>query len=326
MTIKRSVSVVLPNYNGKNLLAKNLPSVYTALRTVDIEFEVIVADDASTDDSVSFLKQSFDQVKVVIQEKNRGFSPTINKGIALASKQLVLLLNTDVFLLPDYFENLFPYFNLPDTFGVCGRFIGANDENIQEAGKYPLLSSSKKIQPFNFYVESPSGLVPTLFVPGGGALVNREKLNILAGFDEIYAPFYYEDMDLSTRAWRLGWKSYYEHAAVCRHSASTTINKYHKRRAVWITTQRNKLIFHSLHLGWQSKWLWYSRQTITLIVQAIAFRWKYHIAFFKYLGKRSAIKKSRQKLLSISTTPLLPLEKVVSNMVSQLKSHRIIKL
>ena len=46
--------------------------------------------------------------------------------------ELVLLLNTDVSLSPDYFEHLFPYFDLPDTFGVSGRFIGLNDEKIQD--------------------------------------------------------------------------------------------------------------------------------------------------------------------------------------------------
>ncbi|MFN5430478.1 MAG: glycosyltransferase family 2 protein [Cyclobacteriaceae bacterium] len=56
MNIKKSISVVLPNYNGRNLLAANLPSVFAALQTAAVEFEVIVSDDASTDGSVAFLK------------------------------------------------------------------------------------------------------------------------------------------------------------------------------------------------------------------------------------------------------------------------------
>ncbi|UXE65431.1 MAG: glycosyltransferase family 2 protein [Chryseotalea sp. WA131a] len=326
MNIKKSISVVLPNYNGRDLLAANLPSVYTALQKAGVDHEVIVADDASTDESVIFLKENFNDVKVVAQKTNRGFSPTINSGIELATKELVLLLNTDVSLLPDYFEHLFPYFDLPDTFGVSGRFIGLNDEKIQDAGKYPLLLGSKKIQPFNFYVDKPSALVATLFVSGGGALVDRRKLNSLGGFDEIFAPFYYEDTDLSMRAWRLGWRCYYEHSAVCRHPASTTINKFNKKRRIWITTQRNKLIFHSLHLNAQSKLIWYSRQAITLVIQAVVFRWKYHIAFFNYLGKRSEIKKSKQRLLSISNAPLKPLERIVEDICSELDEQKVIKI
>lgn len=326
MNIKKSISVVLPNYNGRDLLAANLPSVYAALQKAGVDHEVIVADDASTDESVIFLRENFKDVKVVAKKTNRGFSPTINSGIELATKELVLLLNTDVSLLPDYFEHLFPYFDLPDTFGVSGRFIGLNDEKIQDAGKYPLLLGSKKIQPFNFYVDKPSALIATLFVSGGGALVDRKKLNLLGGFDEIYAPFYYEDTDLSMRAWRLGWRCYYEHSAVCRHPASTTINKFNKKRRIWITTQRNKLIFHSLHLNAQSKLIWYSRQAITLVIQAVVFRWKYHIAFFNYLGKRSEIKKSKQRLLSISNAPLKPLERIVEDICSELDEQKVIKI
>ncbi|MFM7431280.1 MAG: glycosyltransferase family 2 protein [Flammeovirgaceae bacterium] len=326
MNIKRSISVVLPNYNGRDLLAANLPSVYTALQKAGVEHEVIVADDASTDESVIFLRENFIDIKVVAQKTNRGFSPTINSGIELATKELVLLLNTDVSLLPDYFEHLFPYFDLPDTFGVSGRFIGLNDEKIQDAGKYPLLLGSKKIQPFNFYVDKPSELIATLFVSGGGALVDRKKLNLLGGFDEVYAPFYYEDTDLSIRAWRLGWRCYYEHSAVCRHPASTTINKYNKKRRIWITTQRNKLIFHSLHLNAQSKLIWYSRQAITLVIQAVVFRWKYHIAFFNYLGKLSEVKKSKQRFQSLSSVSILPLESVVKNICSELDRQKVIKL
>jgi GT2 family glycosyltransferase len=326
LSIKKSISVVIPNYNGRNLLAANLPSVFAALQTAAVEYEVIVSDDASTDESVAFLKENFKDVTIVCQKINRGFSPTINSGIAQASKQLVLLLNTDVFLLPDYFENLFHYFDHPDTFGVSGRFIGLDDDKIQDAGKYPLLLGSKKIQPFNFYIDSPSTLVTTLFVSGGGALVDRGKLKLLGGFDEIFAPFYYEDTDLSMRAWRLGWRCYYEHSAVCRHPASTTINKFNKKRKIWITTQRNKLIFHSLHLNTTSKWIWYSRQAVTLIVQAIALRWKYHIAFFNYLGKRSEIKKSKQRFLLISNAPLTPLEKIIKDICSELDKQKVIKI
>lgn len=307
-------------------MAANLPSVYTALQKAGVDHEVIVADDASTDESVIFLRENFIDVKVVAKKTNRGFSPTINSGIELATMELVLLLNTDVSLLPDYFEHLFPYFDLPDTFGVSGRFIGLNDEKIQEAGKYPLLLKSKKIQPFNFYVESPTRWIPTLYLSGGGALVDRKKLNLLGGFDEIYAPFYLEDTDLSIRAWKAGWRCYYEHNAVCRHPASTTINKFNKKRSIWITTQRNKLILHSLHLNAQSKLIWYSRQAITLIIQAVVLRWKYHIAFFNYLGKRSEIKKSKQRFQPLSSVSILPLECVVKNICSELDQQKVIKV
>ncbi len=322
----KSISVVIPNYNGANLLRQNLPSVYMALKNASVDFEIIVSDDASVDQSVNFLKRNFEDILVLTSEVNKGFSPTINKGITAAKKDLVLLLNSDVFLLPEYFKSLIKYFDKADTFGVCGRFIGLRDEIIQDAGKYPRLLNSKKLQPYNFYVENPSSWIPTLFVSGGGALVDREKLNLLGGFNEIYAPFYYEDTDLSVRAWEAGWRCYYEHEAVCRHPASTTINKYNKKRKIWITTQRNKLIFHSLHLSNKSKAVWNFRQAITLLVQFFALRWKYHLAFFKYLEKRSEIKLSKQRQLTMCGGNISTFEKVMEKISQEIDKEKIIKL
>lgn len=324
---QKSISVVIPNYNGKDLLQKNIPSVYEALQKAAVSFEVIIVDDASTDDSVSMLKEKFAEIIVLINEKNSGFSPTINKGIKIAKNELVLLLNSDVFLLPGYFDHLFKYFDKDNTFGVSGRFVGLNDEKIQEAAKYPRISLSRKISPYNFYVVKPSSWVPTLYLCGGAALIDKEKLQRLQGFDEIYAPFYMEDTDLSIRAWRAGWRCYYEHEAVCRHPSSSTIKKFHKKRRVWVTTQRNKLILHSIHLSNTSKLMWNARQTVTLVVQAIVLRWKYHEAFFKYLGKRSEVKLSTQRQLEVCKGNPHSIESIMSIMRTEIdQQQKIIKI
>jgi len=324
--MQKSISVVIPNYNGQSLLEANLPSVFQALKNANVEHEVIVSDDASQDDSLLFLQENYCNIVIASCDKNKGFSPTINKGILMAKKDLVFLLNSDVALLPDYFTSLFQYFAKEETFGVCGRFIGLNDEVIQDAGKYPRLLRSRKLQPFNFYVHNPTQWVPTLFLSGGGALIDRKKLFQLGGFDEIYAPFYYEDTDLSVRAWRLGWKCYYEHQAICRHPASITINKFNKKRSIWIVTQRNKLIFHSIHLSKASKLRWNSRQLITLLVQAIIFRWKYHVAFFKYLEKRSQIKQSKQRNVKMFQDNNVPMETAISIICLEIDKQNVIKL
>jgi GT2 family glycosyltransferase len=318
---QKSISVVIPNYNGRDLLLRNVPSIYATLQKASVSYELIIVDDASTDDSVSVLKENFAEIIVLINKKNSGFSPTINRGIKIAKNELVLLLNSDVLLTPDYFKHLFQYFDKEDTFGVSGRFIGLNDEKIQEAAKYPFLSSSKKIQPYNFYVENPSAWIPTLYLCGGCALIDRVKLQALQGFDEIYAPFYMEDTDLSIRAWRAGWKCYYEHEAVCKHPASTTIKKFHKERRVWVTTQRNKLILHSLHLSKKSKLVWNFRQAITLVVQALTFRWKYHEAFFKYLGKWREIKLSDQRQLEVYKGNTNSIESIMAMMRTEIDQH-----
>ena len=76
-----SISVVIPNYNGALLLKQNLGSVITALQETGLKYEIIVSDDDSTDESVSFLKKNYPEILVIKNSSNRGFSKNINSGI-----------------------------------------------------------------------------------------------------------------------------------------------------------------------------------------------------------------------------------------------------
>jgi GT2 family glycosyltransferase len=248
--MSRSISVVIPNFNGQHLLERNLPLVYEALRYATSDFEVIVSDDNSSDQSVAFLKLVYPQVICLPGSVNEGFSANINKGIRVASKELVLLLNSDVALFPDYFISQLQYFDQPDTFGVMGKIIGLKDDFIQDAAKYPKLNGLKLYTTLNYQPikgVSKAYQWPSLFLSGANALVDRKKLQLLGGFDEIYSPFYMEDADLGIRAWRMGWKCYYEPDAICRHPASATIVKYHKKREIERISARNRALFHHIH-------------------------------------------------------------------------------
>jgi GT2 family glycosyltransferase len=117
--MKFSISVVIPNYNGKHLLESNIPFVYAALRSSGItDFEIIVSDDASHDDSVDFLKSNYPAIILIENKINKGFSGNMNVGIFRSTKDLVLLLNSDVVLTAGYFKNQLHYFKKSDTFGV----------------------------------------------------------------------------------------------------------------------------------------------------------------------------------------------------------------
>jgi GT2 family glycosyltransferase len=303
-------------------LKSNLPSVYEAIKTVAVPYEIIVSDDASTDHSVSFLKEKHPDIAVIENKLNRGFSPTINEGIKVASKELILLLNTDVELEKEALCFLLPYFDRSDTFGVTFKMIGLGDSIIQDGGKYPKSTLSKKIQPINFYCQQYQSWIPTLYLSGGASLVNTKKLQCIGGFDEIYSPFYVEDLDLSLRAWRVGWRCYYEQKAVCLHPVSATIGSYHKQRSVWLITQRNKLILHAIHLSFYAKLFWYSRQALTLVVQAIALRWKYHQSFILFLRRRKLVLKSKRTFES--KFKLQPTEKILANLRGEIEKLKII--
>jgi GT2 family glycosyltransferase len=95
----------------------------------------------------------------------------------------------------------------------------------------------------------------TFYVCGGNAIVDREKMLELQGFQDIYHPFYMEDVDLSIRAWLSGWKLYFNPEAKCYHKHSVTINKYYSMDYVNIISKRNRLILSHLYLSGYKKLL-----------------------------------------------------------------------
>ncbi|MBK9993769.1 MAG: glycosyltransferase [Saprospiraceae bacterium] len=247
--MNKSISVIIPNYNGKSLLEKNLPSVYSALVSSQIQdFEIIVCDDASIDDSVIFLKTTYPKIRIVENKINKGFSSNCNSGIRIATKDLVFLMNSDVVLLGEYFTPQIHYFLQEDTFGVMGKIVEENTLKVLDTAKYPALGSWKIGSTTNYYYkEEDTKPHLTLFLSGANALIDRKKIQEMDGFLELFDPYYCEDVDLGIRAWRLGYKLYYEPQSVCIHPISSTIKKENAQKVVTIAAC-NKITLHALHL------------------------------------------------------------------------------
>ncbi len=288
------ISVVIPNYNGTSLLNEILPCAEKALLTVGLPNEIIVVDDCSTDESISFLKNNFPRVKIIQNEINSGFSPTINKGIFSATFDHILLLNNDVKLNADYFIHQLKYFDNDDCFGVMGRIIGWDDDRIQDGGKYPVFHGAKIKTNGNFipHAVNSNEVYYSMYLSGANAFVSKEKLIKLGGFDEIFAPFYVEDFELSLRAWRLGWKCYYEHHAVCRHKLSVTIKSKNKKNTINRFYYRNKMFLHAIHLQGFNLFSWYLQLIPELMIRLFTGRFYFISALFDFVSSRHQIKKS----------------------------------
>jgi len=251
--MKKSLSVIIPNYNGKHLLESYLPSVFEALENTGVSYELIVVDDASKDDSVPFIKDKYPQVTLLINAANRGFSYTCNQGIAIARYELTLLLNSDVRLTPDYFEKQWTYFQREDTFGVMGKIMSADGKTVEDAARVLFYQGCRiKANRFYYSANATDQNVYTAYLSGANALIDTKKLKELQGFDEIYSPFSSEDSDLSLRAWLLGWKCYYEHQSICYHQVSGSTKTQIKSAFIKTVYYRNRFIFHAIHLqGWR---------------------------------------------------------------------------
>lgn len=317
-----SISVILPNYNGKHLLEMYLPTTVEALICSNVNYEIIVIDDCSTDESIAFIQNNYPDIILLKNEKNSGFSYTCNRGIAVATKDLVLLLNTDVKLTANYFEQQFKYFDKDDTFGVMGRIMSMDGSKIEDAARLPYFKGSKfKANKFYFITDQDHRTL-TCYLSGANALVKREKLLLLNGFDEIYSPFYFEDFDLGLRAWRLGWRLYYEHEAVCYHQISSSTNKLNQSNFVQITYNRNSFILQSIHLQGLKRITWYVQLfTITLIGHVFKGQFWIFKSLAGFLTKKEEIQISRKNIKTIQEK--LGVNYNLNNIISAIRKSKI---
>jgi GT2 family glycosyltransferase len=292
----RGISVVIPNYNGRQLLEQNLSFTYAALKAANIKYEVIVSDDASTDESVAFITENYPDIILIENLHNGGFSVNINRGIAAASLELVLLLNSDIKLSEEYFKTQLQYFDSPNTFGVMGQVLDEASGQVLEACKYPL-SSFFKINHFK-NIQSDKSNTYTYYLSGANALVAKDKLLELEGFNELFSPYYHEDLDLSLRAWENGWKCYYDCSAICRHAVSTTIKAYSSKKAIKVISTRNKLLLHYFHHTGIRLYLWQLVTLLSLLVRWITGKFYYYKAYTLYLQKLPAMQARKQQFIA----------------------------
>ncbi len=260
-SVQPSISVVIPNYNGKKLLEKNLPHVYTALQSSRItDFEIIISDDASKDDSVEFIKTRYPSIILIESIANVGFGGNCNRAILKTTKEMVFLLNSDVQLTDGYFIHLTDYFNNANCFGVMGSIWDESLTHLQDAAKYPSYSFAKINGATNFKYENKEASSLSFFLSGANALINREKLLQLNGFEEAFNPYYFEDLDLGIRAWKHGFQCFFEPKAMCIHPLSSTI-KQEPSDKVKTIVERNRILIHYFHLP-ANEWFFYQLKVI----------------------------------------------------------------
>jgi GT2 family glycosyltransferase len=291
----KSISVVIPNYNGKILLEHNLPFVYLALESSGItDYEIIIPDDGSTDNSVEFIRTHYPDIIVLEHRTNRGFAGNSNSGIFRSDKELVFLLNSDVELTEFYFLPLMKYFDKPDTFGVMSRIIALHSDTVQDAAKYPEYSFGNIISTINYQSTTQTTLY-TLFLSGANSLIAREKLIELGGFDELFNPYYSEDVDLGLRAWRLGYKCYYDNDAICRHPNSATISKEQPNK-VKIISKRNKMYLHFIHLNNSELCYFLAVLLIKSFLRLLLLDFNYVQSFYMFITTIKQCSQSKNKL------------------------------
>lgn len=233
-------SVVIPNWNGKDLLEKYLPPLLAACREGD---EIIVVDNASSDGSAEFIEKKFPRVRVLRQERNLGFGGGSNAGIAAAKHRVAILLNNDMRVVPGFVEALLAGFTRADVFGVSAQiFFSDPNKRREETGLTAGQFEKGFIRVRHVIDDSIQSIYPTLYAGGGSTAYDREKFLAIGGFDSLFEPFYLEDTDLSFNAWRRGWSVLYQPAAHVYHEHRGTIGKHFTPEAISAFLQKNYVL------------------------------------------------------------------------------------
>lgn len=243
------VSLVVPNWNGRELLERNVPT-WLAAAEQHGSAEVVVVDDASQDGSVNFLRERFGAaLRVVARPENGGFGRAASHGVEEARGELVALLNSDVRPQPEFLSPLEDHFSDERLFSAAAWIA---DGGKGEGGRGVFLPSLRrgrirydhpKFAPAAEYLARTGGKpVVTLYGNGGNVMFRRDRFLALGGFDELYAPYYYEDADLGWCAWRRGWRSVVDPRSLVFHEHEGVIGTKLKKRSVKVTRVRNNYL------------------------------------------------------------------------------------
>ena len=236
-------SVVIPNWNGRDLLEKYLPSVITALAG-NPENEIIVVDNGSTDGSADFVRSTFPQVKVLALPANLGFGGGSNAGFREAKNDIVVLLNSDMRVAPDFLAPLLEGFRDPDVFAVsCQIFFTDPNKVREETGLTQGWWADGSLRVRHRIDNAIDDLYPCFYGGGGSCAFDRRKFLELGGFDHLLAPFYLEDTDLGFLAWKRGWKVLYQPRSVVYHEHRGTIGKRFREDQIQAVLKKNYLLF-----------------------------------------------------------------------------------
>jgi len=253
--------------------------------------EIIVVDNDSKDDTVSFVEQEFPTIKLIALRGNIGFGRACNIGVAASVGSFIFLLNPDAVAAPHAIITLCDFLERHPKAGIVGgRLVDPLGQPLQAMGDRPSLVRLMMDKPMGLLAKhiEPQGLWRTILGKlslkfrlsnepemvvwvSGAALCCRRSLWVeIKGFDENFF-LYYEDVDLCLRASQGGWEVWHvPDAMVCHQSGASFNGEQDYQKQVYFANQR---YFFQKHYGPVSRFL------------LILFQWTYsHLSLYRYLA------------------------------------------
>ena len=211
------VSIIIVNYNTTKLIEDCIQSIYE--KTTKIDFEIIVVDNNSVDDSLEKLKSKFKNIKLIELNENIGFGCANNEGIKMTTGRNILFLNPDTILLNNTIRILSEFLDQNSEVGACGGNLYTKDlkPNFSYMPFFPTLLPELNLLTGNLiylffvgknyqfnYSEKP---IEVAYITGADMMISQKCLSVAGSFDPDFF-LYYEETELSLRIKKSGYKIY----------------------------------------------------------------------------------------------------------------------
>jgi GT2 family glycosyltransferase len=241
------VDCVVVNRDGGEAFFAALSSLRSQ---AGVDVSIVVVDNASRPAERERLAREFKESRVVAFSRNLGFAGAANEGIARTRSPFVLLVNNDAVLAPDYAARLAARLALDERLAaVQGLVLTEDGSRVDTAGldwnrrgeAVPILADARP-------EDAPEGVFEVSGVSATATLYRRTALESVAPQGEVFERSffaYYEDVDLSLRLARAGWRFACDPEARCRHEGSRTGRRTPARRALWTARNRWRTLFRN---------------------------------------------------------------------------------
>ena len=212
------VSIIIPCYNQIRYTYRCLYSIMKNTDPTETPYEVIIADDVSTDTTKNIYKY-VDNVKVNRNEQNLGFLKNCNAAAKIAEGEYIYFLNNDTEVHENYLSSLVKLLDENTSIGMVGSKLLFEDGKLQEAGGIIWSDGSganygRGDDPDDFKYNYTKEVD---YISGASIMIRKNLWNIIGGFDERYSPAYCEDSDLAFEVRKYGYKVVYQPESVVTH-------------------------------------------------------------------------------------------------------------
>jgi GT2 family glycosyltransferase len=238
-----TVNILILNYNGREILEECLPSVVLAAGFSKYPCKVTVIDNKSNDGSVEYLKKQFPAVNIIVSEENKvlcSYNPVFSK----INDDLVVLLNNDIKVEKDFLGPLIEMFEKNNDAFMVGpkcldfskiRYEGTRSKPVFKLGMF---ATSARYPGYEKNIDKEG-----LTMDAALGLFDRRKFLLLGGYDELYLPGLTEDTDICYRAYRYGFRCYYQPKSIIYHKGQVSFKKFYSDRARLVLAHRNSFLF-----------------------------------------------------------------------------------